>query len=47
MGVIDNVEDQQGIRIHALGSFKLIIEDWMLENIKEQKEDAKPLIEIV
>ena len=31
MGVIDKVEDQQGTRTLGLGSFKLIIEDWMLD----------------
>lgn len=44
MGIIDKVEDQQGTRTLGIGSFKLIMEDWMLDKIREQKENTNKQI---
>ena len=38
MGVIDKIEDQQGVRVHALGSFKIVMEDWMLDKNQYLKD---------
>lgn len=40
MGIINKIEDQQSIRIHGVGNFHLIKEDWMIKKVEDSIKNS-------
>ncbi len=38
MSIIEEIKDEKVVRIHCAGAFKFVMEDWMLDKLKEKNK---------